>query len=271
VPGPGSSDPARSGDNGPVPRAPYAVAALATVTSVSGTLFVAIGDTPYAPSSALLGAGGLLVLTIVGVAGMLLARARWSRLTLLLCAVAWLAVAAASGRSALWIVLVAVAAATLTALSGPWLGRWLRRLPSATGPSPVVAALLLSLAAAPAAVGLSSPGGVAPGPMAWSVWSVVLAVAVGRAVPGSLTAVRVVSPVLALGAGIAAGLPGVLVTPAVAALPTALAWRREVRVAVVQPAPTRSTTVPFPTELVPPEILAAAGLDDRGRRVDDGR
>lgn len=254
-----------------MPRAPSAVASLATVTSVSGTLLVVIGDTPYSPSAAMLGAGGLLVLTIVGVAGMLLARARWSRLVLLSGTVAWLAVAAASDRSALWVVLVLVAATSVTALSGPWLGRWLRRLPSATGPSPVVFALLLSLTAAPAAVGLSSPGGVHPGPIAWSVWSLVLAVAVGRAAPGSLTAVRVVSPVLAVGAGIAAGLPGGLVIPAVAAVPTALAWRREVRVAVAQPAPTRSETVPLPTELVPPEILAAAGLDDRGRRVDDRR
>jgi hypothetical protein len=253
-----------------VARAPSTVAALATATSVSGTLLVVMGDTPLAASSAMLGAGGLLVLTVVAVAGMLLARARWARLILLSCTVAWLGVAAASPRSALWGTLVVVAAASLAALAGPWLGRWLRRLPSATGPSPVVTALLLSLVAAPALVGLSSPDGVHVGPIAWSLWSLALAVALGRAVPGSLTSVRVVSPLLAVGAGIAAGFPGGLVPPAVAVVPTALAWRREVRVAVVQPVPRRSNPVPFPTELVPPEILAAAGLDDRGRRVEDG-
>jgi hypothetical protein len=256
-----------AGDNGPVPRVPAVAAALATVTSVSGTLLVVVAETPYAASSAALVSAGLLLLTVVGVAGIVLARGRWARRLLMACTGAWLAVAAVSPPSPLWGSLVVAAAASLGFLAGPWLDRWLRRLPSARGPSPTVTLLLISLTAAPAAVGLASPAGAHAGSIAWSAWSLALALALGKALPGSLSAVRLANPILALGAGIVAGLPGGLAAPAAAVAPTALAWRREVRVAVVPTAPTRSEPVPFPPELVAPDVLSAAGLDARGART----
>jgi hypothetical protein len=248
-----------------VTRAPSVIAGIATIASVAGTALVLFGDTPYEPLPALLASGGLLVLTVITAAGILVARSRWARPMLVGSSVAWLGVCAASAPSPAWAVTVAAAAASLAGASGPWLGRWLRRLPSASGPSPLVTTLLLALASAPAVIGLASPSGLHPAVAAWASWSVLLAIGLGRGAVGSLTSARLFNPVLAVAAAAVAGMPGGLLVPVVAAVPTALAWRREVRIAVVPLAPERAHPVPFPPELVPPDVLSAAGLDDRGR------
>jgi hypothetical protein len=97
---------------------------------------------------------------------------------------------------------------------------------------------------------------------------VALALALGRAVPGSLTAARWLHPALGVVAALLAGAPQGFTVAAAALAASTLAWTRDVRLAVVPPAHDPSV-VAFPPELVAPEILAAAGLDDRGRRQDD--
>jgi hypothetical protein len=47
-------------------------------------------------------------------------------------------------------------------------------------------------------------------------------------------------------------------------------WRREVAVALAPPLVRRSDPMRIPPELAPPDVLDAAGLDDRGRRQDAG-
>lgn len=265
----GLGEPPWSGDNAPVTRTPSVIAGTCTVASVAGTALLLFGETPYQPMPALLASGGLLVLTVVAVAGLLIARSRWARPVLAGCSLAWLGVCAVGAPSPVWAVTVAAASASLAGVTGPWLGRWVRRRPSASGPSPLVTTLLLSLAAAPAATGLASPSGVHAAVFTWAWWCPMVAVALGRGAVGSLASARVITPALALGAAAMAALPGGIVAPLVAVLPTALAWRREVRIAVAPVAPERVDPVPFPPELVPPEVLAAAGLDDRGRRIED--
>lgn len=249
--------------------APLVVAAFVTLASLTGTLLLVVGTTPYVPSSAALAASGLLILTVVGLAGMLVANARWSRPVLLAALGAWLAVAAASPLTAASIALVGAAAAALAALAGPWPGRWLRRTPSLQGPSPVMASVLLLLVATPAAAGLALPSEAPVTVWAWSAWSLALALALARRVGAALIGVRLLHPLSALAAAWLAPLPAPLLLPALGLATAALAWRREVRHAVTAPTVTPSRAVPFPPELVPPEVLAAAGLDDRGRPIRD--
>lgn len=250
--------------------APLVASSLATLTAVAGTVTLVAGQTPYAASAATLVAVGMLTLTVVSVAGLLVARGRWSRLVAAGGAATWLGVAAASPLGPASTVLITLAAATLAALLGPWLGRWLRRLPPAGGPSPPAAALLLGLTATPAAAGLASPGGAHPALWAWGLWSLALAVAVARATPGSLIATRIGHGALALAVAAIIGFSEGLVAPIVASVPVALAWRRQIRIELVPVEARRGDAVPFPPELVHPDVLAAAGLDDRGHRREEG-
>ncbi len=71
-----------------------------------------------------------------------------------------------------------------------------------------------------------------------------------------------------LGALALFGLPpagAVLLGLAVATL-TRLAWSRHARQAITSLPPTRGHAVPIPAELVPPEVLRAAGREPTGRR-----
>lgn len=249
--------------------APLVAVGLVTAAALAGAVHLVAGDTPFEPSSAGLAAVGMLLLSVVCAAGVVIARSRWARGTGLALSAVWLAVAGSGPLSATAIVLVIAASAAATAMATPWLGRWLRRLPSADGPPPSVVALLLVLVATPAATGLSSPGGIHPAAWAWAGWSLALGLALSRAVPGTLAAARIVHPALGAGAGALAGLPGATAIVAAAAGTAALAWRREVGLVVSPVEPDRADPVPFPPELVPPEVLAAAGLDDRGRPLED--
>jgi hypothetical protein len=58
------------------------------------------------------------------------------------------------------------------------------------------------------------------------------------------------------------GAPALLVAGLIVVIP---AWHRDVALAIAPAAPSRGTAVAIPPELVPPEILEAAGLDERGR------
>jgi hypothetical protein len=124
------------------------------------------------------------------------------------------------------------------------------------------------LVATPAFSGFAAPAGTHSAVWAWSAWCVVLALTLGRLVPGSLTAARWLHPALGVIVALLAGAPQGFTVAAAALAATTLAWTRDVRLSVVPPVQSPSV-VPFPPELVALEILAAAGLDDRGRRQDD--
>jgi hypothetical protein len=76
--------------------------------------------------------------------------------------------------------------------------------------------------------------------------------------------VRTLHLPLAVTAAVALGAPAGLALGAAAATETALAWRRDVHLAISPLVPERASTVPIPPELVNPAIMEAAGLDDRG-------
>jgi len=252
-------------DNAPMPRSPFAIAALTTATVVLAGARLVLGETVYHPSSGALVACGLLLVTVVSLAAFLVGRTRWSRYALYGCVGAALAAGSAGDGTPMWWFLAATSVAALVGLIGPWPDRWLRRLPSADGPPPAATALLVALVATPAFSGLGAPLGTHRAVWAWAAWCVVLALALGRAVPGSLTAARWLHPALGVVVALLAGAPQGFTVAAAALAASTLAWTREVHLAVAPPARDPSV-VPFPPELVAPEILAAAGLDDRGRR-----
>lgn len=247
----------------PVPAAPLVVALLVAAAAVSGAILLALTPDPFATSSAALLTGGLGLLTLITVAGLLLARGRWARRLGVVLAIAWMVVGTAIDT--LWgLVLVVLAAIALAGLSGPWLGRWLRRLPTADGAPPAVVLALLSLVGTPAALAGSSPGGSGIAAWVFSGWSCLLALALARMLPGSLGAARVVHPIAAVATAVVLGLPGAVAALLSGSTVALLVWRREVAVAVVPVVPTM-TVHRLPPELAPPSVLAAAGADESGR------
>lgn len=252
-----------------MPRSPFVIAALVTAAVLVAGARLVFGETVYRTSSGTLVAGGLLLITVVSLAAFLVGRTRWSRYALYGCVGSSLAAGSAGDGSPSWWALAALSTAALAGLIGPWPDRWLRRLPAADGPPAAATALLVVLVATPAFSGFAAPLGTHRAVWAWAGWSVVLALALARAIPGSLTAARWLHPALGLVVGLLAGAPQGFTVAAAALAASTLAWTRDVRLAVAPPDRDPSV-VPFPPELVSPDVLAAAGLDDRGRRLEDG-
>lgn len=248
-----------------MPAAPLSIALLLVAATGAGAIGLAVAPDPFAGDAAALITAGLVIAALVAVSGTLLARGRWSRPLVATTAAVWIGVGAAQ-TSTTGLVTALIAAAALAAVAGPWLGRWLRHLPAADGPPPEAVGALLTLVATPAALGLALGSGV-PG-VAWgfAAWSILLALAIARMVPGALLATRIAHPLLAITTAVVVPLPAAAVALTTGALVATLAWRRAVTVALVPVLPVPSAAVRFPPELTPSVILEAAGLDETGHR-----
>jgi len=247
-----------------VPPAPLSIAGALAAASLAGAIRMSIQPRPLATDAAALVAIGMMVLAVTAIAGVLLSRGRWSRLAAAGVAGGWIALAATGEITGASVAVIGIAAVALGGAAGPWLGRWLRPRPSADGPPPAAVLALLAILATPVAVGITSANGVSPAGWVLAGWSIALALAVARAMPGALTGVRVVHPLATIGAGAAGGLAAAAVLAPLGCLAAAAAWRREVGLAAH---PLRvSPPVPIPPELAPSEVLDAAGLDEGGRR-----
>lgn len=250
-----------------MPRSPFIATGVSTATAVGTVAVLTRGSSPYPPSSAVLAGFGLLLITVIAVAAYLVGRSRWARHLLVGVNLTCVGVAVATPLSPITAALIGLAATGLTLLAGPWPDRWLRKLPSADSPPPTVTAILLILVATPAVCGFTATEPVHTAVWGWAGWCVALALFLGRAVPGSLVAARFLHLPLAATVALTIGMPHGLTVLATAAAIVPLAWLREVRLSVL-PLVATQRPVPFPPELVPPEILAAAGLDDRGRKLE---
>lgn len=249
----------------PVPAAPLVVALLVTAATVTGAVVVALDPAPLAPSSALLFAAGMALATVAAIAGILLARGRWAGRVGTGLALTWIAVGALL-ESPAGIAVVLVAAAALAATAGPWLGRWLRRLPTTGGVPAAAVVALLTLVLTPPALALADRAQVAAVTWGFAGWSLLLALLVARAVPGSLLLVRWMHPVAAAATAISAGFPVAVVPLVAAAIVASLAWRRDLASALAPMLPESGGVFRLPPELAPPEVLEAAGADATGRR-----
>lgn len=215
------------------------------------------------------GSGALLAVSLVigsGVAslGLILARGRWARRLALGLLAAQITLAVVMELDGWGIISLAATSVALVLIAGPWLDRFLRQLPPAE-PLPMAAmTLAIGLILVPGLLAVSSPGGVEV--MHWVAALAALATAwvFARALRAGLWSARVLVPVFLIGAGLASTLPGALVALAMAGAGAALAWLPSVNRAVTPLLP-KADGVAVPPQLVPPDLLARAGYDDRGR------
>jgi hypothetical protein len=242
------------------------VSAALTAAAALAAVRLVVDPEPFAADAAGLLAAAVLVLALVAVTGILLSRGRWSRVLAAACAAGLVALAAAAPLDLLGVAAVLAAGVALGGAAGPWLNRaWLRHRPSSEGPPPAAVALLLGLLAVPVVTALARPGGL--GPVDWVLAGAgpVLAWGVGRAWAPALWATRLALVPLGVAAWVAGGLPGGAIESAYTVVVASAAWTRQVGIAVAPIAPVRARRVPFPPELVPAEVLEAAGLDRSGR------
>lgn len=238
-----------------------ALAPLAAALAWTIALVVSPDPLPAVPSALAVGIG-LLLMATTSTTGLVVLGARWAH------RLGWLVVAVGGALAVVrpidtaWVVALAVtalSAAGLVSLQGR-----IRKLPSATGPPTQAVLLPLLQLCAPVALGLTASG------EAWAVTTVALSALLAaflysRVIFGGLVVARVVWPVLALALTPFMDLPAVIVTVVLVAGNLALAWHPSAK-AAFHPPRTVGSTFPIPPELAPPEILDAAGLDDRGRR-----
>jgi hypothetical protein len=249
-----------------VPPAPIVVAASLAAASIAGALHLAFDPGRLASDAAALVAAGMIVIALVAVSGVLLARGRWSQPVAVGVAAGWIALVATGDLTWLAMITLVSAAITVAGALGPWLRRWVRHRPALEGPPPAAVAVLLLLLAVPVAVGVTVPSGVPWFGWALAAWSVAATLALARAIPGALLAVRFLHAPACVSVGVASGAVSGVALAALGATAAAFAWRREVAVAVTPAPGHRSRTLRIPPELAPPGVLDAAGADDSGRR-----
>ncbi|MBI5157416.1 MAG: hypothetical protein HZA58_05305 [Acidimicrobiia bacterium] len=248
-----------------MPAAPFVIALLVAAACVAGIVTLALAPAPLAGSSAMLFTAGMALATLIVVAGLLLARGRWARYLGMVLGATWIAVGALVESGAGY-GLIALGAAALASTAGPWLGRWLRHLARADGAPPAAVVALLTLVLTPAASAIAAPSGIHGATWGFSAWSVVLALALARIIPGSLSAARIAHPIAAAVTALFVGLPEGAAAAVSGVVVALMSWRRDVSLAVVPIVAIGSPAHRIPPELAPIEVLAAAGADATGRR-----
>jgi hypothetical protein len=246
-------------------RSPVAIAASIVLASLAWALALAFGSGPFAGSSAALLAVDLLIVGTVVAVGIVLSRGRWTRRAALVLLGGQALLGVFLDVDGWWIAAVVLTALAIGAVAGPWLGGWLRKLPRADGPPPRAVSLGLGLMGLPALVAATAPAGVTAGGWVLGGFSLIAAWAYSQAWLPILWATRVGLPVLGIVAVAGLSWAGILALGLGVVMLTALAWSPDVLRAAMTATPTPVDLVPIPPELAPPEILEAAGLDDRGR------
>ncbi|MFQ5947672.1 MAG: hypothetical protein ACE5KX_02265 [Acidimicrobiia bacterium] len=248
-----------------MPLLPYLIAALVFASSAGWALRLVFDQDPFATEVAAVIALDVLLLASIAIGGLLIARGPWARALAAALILFELGLAAVMPLDPAGAALIATSALALVGIAGPWLSRSLRRLPSAGGPPPLVVALALGLLALPTAAAVASPHG-----LRWRHWLLIgLGTGVGwaftRAWAAALWMLRLVLPVAGLLTALASPAAGAVAVIGASALLTSLSWTRAARLAVAPLSPPSRRAVPIPPELVPPDLLDAAGYDDRGR------
>jgi hypothetical protein len=196
------------------------------LTVVGGLASFAAADTAFSSSSVALIAIGYLASLLVALVGWLLVRAPWGR---------WSLVAATAGAILLgsmldtWatVVVYAFGAASLIALTGPWLRLWVRQYPPPDGLNRIALSLTIVSPLSPLVVGLA-----AYDTAHWSHWLTAITAAAGswafgRGLPMAIWSLRVAVPAVSIAAFVTSPMPNRLLLGAGAGLVTVLAWLPE--------------------------------------------
>lgn len=226
-----------SGDNGAVLLLPYLIVALIALSGFGWAIHLAVDPKPFAASASAAIAIGLVVFTLIAVAGVLLVRARWVRgLALLVIAVGF-TVGIITGFDAWAFVAAGFSLAAVVGLAGPWLDVWLRRRPTPDGPGAKATILVLGSLALVPLVGFAAPRGLETAHVVLAALAALLAWAYARAWRWALWGLRFVLPVLILWAGLSSPRPGALLLTLWGAGLVWLAWSGEAARAIEEPPP----------------------------------
>lgn len=236
----------------------FATGSWAAFTAVYG---------PWAPDSAAVLGASLCVMAAVGITGMLVVASRWGLRLSALVAVIGPLLGVPSPVGLWWSLNLVASALVLIALLGSTTSGVIRKLPAADGPTPRVVVFSLALVSLPLPVAAASPAGlgvpewtmIAAGTLATGMYT--------KAAPWALAVVRVVVPLTGVVAALIAGPPRGWLWLVLGIGLGVLAWHKDVRLAI-RPLVQQGRRMPMLPEMVPTEILEAAGLDEKGRPTD---
>jgi hypothetical protein len=239
---------------------PFFIAVCTVASAATWGVHLAIDPDPFRGDAAAVLSVSLIGHAVIGTVGLLIARSRWARRHMIVLALVMIGLGIAISFDPGMLAAVILAGGSLAGLLGPWLGSWLRRLPSITGPSPIGVTAVLSALAVPGATAMARSTGL--GPADWVIvgWALISAWELSRARPAGLWALRLGLPATGVAAMVAGDMPMGILILAATAVPAVLAWRHEIGLAtmpLVRP-------VPIPPELAPPDLLDSAGYDNRG-------
>ena len=248
-----------------MPRRHYFAAASTLISSLIWSALLVLIPGEWSVEASVVVGCGLLVMAVVAVAAVLVQGSPLGY---------WLAVAVVALEAVIafgrplapgWWVGVGAMAVAAVSLVDPSLGGQLRtEPPPAPVPRTASALCLLLLIAAPlTALAAPTARQVALPLLALTAWGILFSYV--RLLPGREWWPRLAAPLLAA-AGWLLPIPSRWVWMGTLGVVSVLAWTRGVRLAV-RPLVESGRTVPIPPELVPPEVLGAAGIDRRGRRA----
>lgn len=246
-----------------MPRRIALGALLIFVAHLAWALRLVFGDGPLTEGGAALVAADLLVLGIVALLAVVLSPTPWSRRISLAAGAVLGIVAIVHPIDAGWIVGAVAGAAFVLLLAPTPDGTWF--VSPARPPVPARAsALAIGLLAFPAVIGAAGFPSVSRAGYLVAGLSVVTGWAYARALVPALWFARLGWPLLALVAIFGLEPAAAVAVVVATGLVTWLAWSEDARVAA-SPLVRSSTPVQVLPELVPPDILDAAGFDAKGR------
>ncbi len=235
------------------------------VAVVIRTIALIVDSGPFDRISVFLISISLLGMATTSVVGIIVVGGRWARRLGMVVVGATALLAVVRPIDPLWIIGLVTTSLAGAALFMPSLTAGVRKLPAAAGPPPRAVLLVLILLGTPLVLGLTHSGSAPWTTLVVGLTAPLAGFAYSRVLPGGLLAVRILWPVLAIGAATPMGWPGGLASASLGILIAVLAWDRSVKTAFHPPREIGSS-YPIPPELAPKEILDEAGIDDRGKR-----
>jgi hypothetical protein len=179
---------------------------------------------------------GYFASSMVALVGWLLVRAPWGRWSLVAATAGGMLLASTLDSAAVYLPL-AIGAAAISIVSGPWLTLWVRQHPPPGGPNPISLSLIVVAPLSPLVVGLAAYDAAH-----WTHWlaaitGVVGSWAYGRGLPLAVWSLRVAVPVTSIAAMATSPMPSLVLLGAGAGLVAVLAWL---------PGSTQTSTFPNP-------------------------
>lgn len=179
--------------------APYTIAALVFLAPAAWSLHLGLKPEPFALSAAAVVAIGLLMGGLIGVAGLLLSRGRWSKNLGRFLIAATLVLAMVVEPTPIYWVALSLSALAMIGVTGPWLKGWVREFAAADGPGTRPILLVFGALALVPAVGVASPSGLEFTHGVLGGAGVLLGWGYARAEVWGLWGLRLVLPILAIG------------------------------------------------------------------------